>query len=567
MGREDVEVTIDRGATAIAEEPAKEESSILNLKESLPYEVRRRIEVLQKLESYKGKPEYKEEQVRAAKDLGVSDRSLRRMQFQYQKQGIEGIIRRERSDRGEVAVSEEWREFIEKSYRSGNRGMKRTSVAQIADMVKSRAEERGEKKYPSRATVYRLLAAKIEERETKEKKRAIGWKGEKLEITTKEGIELAIEYSNQVWQCDHTPADILVVDSQGEILGRPTMTTVIDTYSRCIVGMHLGMERPSAAVTCLALRHAILPKQYGPSYELSNEWPTYGVPQYLYTDAGADFTSNHVDQIAASLGITLCLRRRPSDGGIVERPFGTLTREFFATLPGYTTARLKGHRTKVEEEACLTLEDLERLLTRYIVDRYNQMPDARIQKQTRIGRWEAGGIVQPPVMGERELDILLMRQDRRSVYRGGHIRFANLVYKGEYLEGYAGQSVVLRYNPRDITMLMVYREEGAKDVFLTRAHAQHLDAERLSLSEAQAIGKRLRETSKEITNKSVLKEVRDRTRFVETLESERAVRSAIRDQVAEAIEEEAEKEDIFDPNLLPKIRVINLEDMPYESSV
>ena len=70
-----------------------------------------------------------------------------------------------------------------------------------------------------------------------------------------------------MWQCDHTPADIVVVDSQGDVLGRPTLTTVIDTYSRCIMGIHLGIEPPSAAVTGLALRHAILPKQYQWGYE------------------------------------------------------------------------------------------------------------------------------------------------------------------------------------------------------------------------------------------------------------------------------------------------------------
>lgn len=43
---------------------------------------------------------------------------------------------------------------------------------------------------------------------------------------------------------------------------------VVDTYSRCIMGMHVGFDAPSAAVVCLALRHAILPRQYSTAYEL-----------------------------------------------------------------------------------------------------------------------------------------------------------------------------------------------------------------------------------------------------------------------------------------------------------
>jgi putative transposase len=517
---------------------------------------------LQGLKSYEGKSGYGRKQIEVAEELGISLRSLYRYIRRYREQGLEGITRRERSDQGKEKVNEEWQEFIIKSYRKGNHGMRSTSAAQIANLVKSRAKEQGEKNYPSRATVYRLIEVEKEKREKKRKSRSIGWQGEQLEITTKEGIELSIEYSNQVWQCDHTLADILVVDSQGEILGRPILTTVVDTYSRCIVGIHIGMEGPSAAVTCLALRQAIMPKQYDMSYQLSNQWLTYGVPQYLYTDGGADFTSKHIDQIAASLGITLCLRRRPSDGGIVERPFGSINSEFFSTLPGYTTSRIKGHRTQVETEACITLEDLESLLVRYIVDRYNQMPDPRIGKQSRIARWETGRIVQPPLISERELDILLMRQDRRRVYQGGYIRFANLVYRGEYLAGYAGESVVLRYNPRDISTLLIYRQQGAKDVFLTRAHAQYLDTEKLTLVEAKAISKRLREISKEITNRSVLKEIRDRNRVVENLLQEKSsvsVRPADENLLATKIEKLVEED--FDSTTLPKIKVYDYEQL------
>jgi putative transposase len=149
----------------------------------------------------------------------------------------------------------------------------------------------------------------------------------------REGIELAIEWSNQVWQCDHTKIDVLVVDQVGEVLGRPWLTIIVDTYSRCIMGLHLGFDAPSAEVVGLALRHAILPKQYAAAYELQQVWDTYGMPQYLYTDGGKDFRSQHLEQVATELGIVLCLRRKPSAGGIVERPFGTFNREFFSSIP------------------------------------------------------------------------------------------------------------------------------------------------------------------------------------------------------------------------------------------
>jgi putative transposase len=191
------------------------------------------------------------------------------------------------------------------------------------------------------------------------------------------------------------------------------------------------------------------------------------------------------------------LRQRRSDGGIVERPFGSINSEFLSTLPGHTTSRLKGHRTQVETEACVTLEDLESLLVRYI-----------------------------------------------------------------YLAGYAGESVVLRYNPRDISTLLIYRQQGAKDVFLTRAHAQYLDTEKLTLVEAKAISQKLREVSKEITNRSVLKEISDRNRFVENLLKEKltvSVRPADKNLLATKIEEVVEED--FDFKTLPKIKVYDYEQL------
>jgi len=549
--------------------PPSEERADIVVPEPLSDEAQHRLTVVQRLQHYQDQADYRSEQARAAKELGVSVRSLYRLQRQYRVDGIAGIKRQDRSDEGHFRVDEAWQAYIVKAYQEGNRGQRATSRAQVAKLVKSHAAELGARDYPSRRSVYRVLAPEIKRAEQKQKRRSIGWQGELLKLRTKEGIELDIEYSNQVWQCDHTRADIMVVDGQGEPLGCPTLTTVVDTYSRCIVGFHLGMSYPSAAVTCLALRQAILPKQYRHDYEPQNLWESYGVPQYLYTDAGSDFTSLHIDQVANSIGIVLCLRRRPSDGGIVERPFGTLNTEFFSTLPGYTTRRLKPHKKAVEADARLTLEQLEGLLIRYIVDNYNQQPDTRTGEESRMARWRSGLMSQAQALEERELDLLLMRQDRRQVYRGGYIRFANLLYKGEYLEGYVGQQVVLRYNPSDITSLYIYRSQGDRDIFLTRAHAQNLETERLSLSEAKAISRRLRQVRQEITNESVLVEVRSRTRFVEALLSEQktpvasqSLATKLESDLAQESEEPLEQPAERRP--LPSIRVYDYEQLRQE---
>lgn len=273
--------------------------------------------------------------------------------------------------------------------------------------------------------------------------------------------------------------------------------------------------------------------------------------------------------MASRLGIVLCLRRRPAEGGIVERPFGTLNREFFATLPGYTTREAKSHLKSIKADACLTLEQLEGLLIRYIVDNYNQQIDARDRQQRRIDRWRSGQMARGVPPEERELDLLLMRQSRRRVYQGGYLRFANLIYRGEYLAGYAGAEVVLRYDPRDITTVLVYQPQGAHDVFLTRAHAQNLETERLSLAEAKAISRRLREARTEITNQSILSEIHARSQFIDELLSEPSpppVTASPNTAIATdpAPVKESQPESSPPPKPLPSIRVYDYEQLRQE---
>jgi putative transposase len=135
--------------------------------------------------------------------------------------------------------------------------------------------------------------------------------------------------------------------------------------------------------------------------------------------------------------------------------------------------------------------------------------------QSRYQRWEAGLRGQPELMSERDLDICLMKVARRTVQRGGHLQFENVMYRGEYLEGYAGETVSVRYDPRDITTIWIYRQEKQQEVFLTRAHAQGLETEQLSVDEAKASAKKLRDAGKTVSNQSILLEVMEREALVD----------------------------------------------------
>lgn len=88
---------------------------------------------------------------------------------------------------------------------------------------------------------------------------------------------------------------IFQLDDKGEeVIGRPYITLIMDSYSGCVAGFHLGFEAAGSHEVGLALRHAILPKQYEPEYELQEKWNVCGVPEYWVTDRAKEFKSNHL---------------------------------------------------------------------------------------------------------------------------------------------------------------------------------------------------------------------------------------------------------------------------------
>lgn len=487
----------------------------------LSEEAQLKMEVIQSLLEPCDRATYGEKLRDAAKKLGKTVRTVQRLVKQYQSEGLAALSDTSRGDKGQHRIDPFWEDFIIKTYTQGNKGSKRMSRKQVALRVEAKGLELGRDDYPSYRTVYRILNPIIERKEEKKTARSIGWRSSSLSLKTRAGQDLSVEYSNHVWQCDHTLVDLLLVDRHGVLIGRPWLTTVIDTYSRCIMGINLGFDAPSSQVVALALRHAILPKHYGSEYSLHCEWGTFGTPQHFYTDGGKDFRSNHLSQVSVQLGFVCHLRDRPSEGGIVEQPFGTLNTELFSTLPGYTGSNVQQRPKEAEKEASLTLRELDRLLVRYICDRYNQSIDAHLGDQSRFQRWEAGLLAAPPPLSERELDICLMKEARRRIARGGYVNFQNLTYRGEHLTGYAGESVVLRYDPRDITTILIYRREKDKEEFLARAFALDLEAEELSLDEAKANARKLRDAGKSVSNRSILEEVQDRQLFVDKKHSDR----------------------------------------------
>lgn len=277
------------------------------------------------------------------------------------------------------------------------------------------------------------------------------------------------ERPNAIWQTDHTQLDILIVDAGGKTV-RPWLTVVIDDYSRAVAGYSVFVGAPSALQTSLALRQAIWRKQ-------DPAWVMCGIPDVLYVDHGTDFTSTHLEQVAADLRMQMIFSAiaRPQGRGKVERLFGTINSELLPELPG----RLVGGRPATP--ARLSLAELDAAIGGFVVGNYNLRTHGGTGVSPRTAWLGSGWLPRMPDSLE-ELDLLLVMVAKpRMVGRDG-IRFQGLRYLDPTLAAYVGERVTIRYDPRDLAEIRVFY----RNKFLCRAIDVERAGQAISLKDVQA---------------------------------------------------------------------------------
>jgi putative transposase len=222
--------------------------------------------------------------------------------------------------------------------------------------------------------------------------------------------------------------------------------------------------------TCLALRHAIWRKS-DPS------WPVCGVPDALYVDHGSDFTSGHLDQVAAALRFRVVHSAvgRPQGRGKVERLFGTLTTELLPELPGH----LVGGRPATPPR--LSLAELDRAVGAFIAGTYHARPHGGTGRAP-LDAWREHGFLPRLPESLEELDLLLVMHARPRVVRRDGVHFEGLRYASPTLAGYVREPVTVRYDPRDLSEVRVFH----RDRFLCRAVSEEQAGGTVTLKDIEA---------------------------------------------------------------------------------
>ena len=216
---------------------------------------------------------------------------------------------------------------------------------------------------------------------------------------------------------------------------------------------------------------------------------------------GATSRRNILEQVGADLKIRLVfsIPGKPRGRGRIERFFSTVNEMFLCELEGYVPAG-----GAVRGKPTLTLGEFDTKFHGFLLDVYHSRANSET-KMPPVERWEATGFLPRMPDSLEQLDLLLVQVAKARQVRPDGIHFQSLRYISTTLAAYVGETVTLRFDPRDMAEIRVFHE----DRFLCRAVCAELAGATVPLREIlRARNRRRREL------RGILK---DRQRAVEAL--------------------------------------------------
>jgi len=413
---------------------------------------------------------------------------------------------------GTTLISGKVEAVIEEHLRRYFLRRERPSLSRVATEIRSACWQQGLQP-PTRRTVQRRLDA-MDAREVA--KARVGAKAARQKFAPVTGENKA-KQPLEVVQIDHTPADIILVDSfDRHPIGRPWVTLAIDIATRMVTGYYVALEAPSRLSVALCLTQAVTPKaELLAELECSVSWPAQGKPHSIHVDNGRDFRSHAFRSACAEWGINLVYRPpgSPHFGGHIERLIGTMMGAVHL-LPGTTQSSVlaKGDYD-AEGMATMTLSEFDRWFVLEIC-RYNNSIHSSLGC-TPVAKWE---VLSAEMMGDIPFEmeafwVSFLPSELRKVRRDG-IHLFQIRYWSDALAGHIGRGdgrVVVRYDPRDLSVIWVELDGGR----YVEARYRNLEIPPVSLWEYREAMRKARALGKSESNELVLAELIRQQRQIE----------------------------------------------------
>ena len=413
---------------------------------------------------------------------------------------------------GTILISGKVESVIEEHLRRYFLRRERSSLSRVVIEIRSACWQQGLQP-PTRRTVQRRLDA-MDAREVAKARE--GAKAARQKFAAVIGENKASQ-PLEVVQIDHTPADIILVDSfERQPIGRPWVTLAIDIATRLVTGYYTSLEAPSLLSVALCLTQAVAPKaELLADLACNIPWPAQGKPRSIHVDNGRDFQSHTFRTACAEWGIDLVHRPpgSPHFGGHIERLIGTMMGAVHL-LPGTTQSSIaaKGDYD-AEGMATMTLSEFDRWFALEIC-RYNNRIHSSLGC-TPIAKWEAlSEQMTRDIPFEMEaFQVSFLPSELRKIRRDG-IHLFQIRYWSDALVAHIGRgdgTAVVRYDPRDISMIWVELEDGR----YVEARYRNLEIPPVSLWEYREAMRKARALGKSGSNELVLAELIRQQRQIE----------------------------------------------------
>ena len=287
-------------------------------------------------------------------------------------------------------------------------------------------------------------------------------------VSAREGPQAA-RRSDIDTSAEASTRSVIVVDERHRLpVGRPYVTVAIDVFSRCIVGMVLTLEAPSALSVGLCLAHAVIDKRpWLERLDVEASWVMSGKPRELYVDNAEEFKSEALRRGCEQHAIGLRYRPpgQPHYGGIIERVLGTMMQTVHE-LPGTTFANTRergGYDS--DARAALTVRELERWLALAVAGYHGQLHAGLVG--TPAGRWAEGvAATGAPATVANQTAFLVdfLPVIRRTLTRTGfvidHVHYFCDALKPWIARRRELERFVIRRDPRDISRIWVLDPAG-----------------------------------------------------------------------------------------------------------
>jgi putative transposase len=422
-------------------------------------------------------------------------------------QRLSVFLRKDRSDRGGSRLTNKVNAIIEAAIKKIYLTAEQPQVTAVIEEVELQCFK-AKLKRPGTNTVRRRVALlsdrlKLEKRKGK---KAAAEKYEPIKGHFPDAVRpLAVS------QIDHTPMDVIVVDEEHrQPIQRPSLTVVIDVYSRMVLGFAIYLEKPSAFTAGLAIAHAVLPKEdWLAGVGVQAEWPCWGKMRKIHCDNAKEFRGTVIGRACQDHDITVEHRpvREPRYGGHIERGFRTWlarTRQLKGTT--FSNVEQKGDYDS-EGRAIMTRAELEKWFTIYVAKVYANKFHNGI-KTTPLAKYKEGilgtadhpGIGLPDRVAEPTAFLLdFMPFEERTIQEYGvvidHIFFWDdalrpWIHARDPEDSKRPRKFIFRIIPRD--MREIYFRDPVSNTYMA---IPYRDRTRPPVSrwEIQAAEKRLRE--------------------------------------------------------------------------